>query len=636
MKKYIILSLLNFFSTVIIAQSQQEADSLKNALQTQQLSITDQMKILEKLYFLYKNQDWEEAIQYAEQGLALAKKEKDKSWIAGFYNNAANTYKDMNKLDTAYLYQKKAIELAVQINDKKLESNCYNGIAAIYQKDGKYQEALEYYQKSLTYYETKNRKQYMYTLANIGGIYRELENIQLSLQYTEKAQEIAQELNDTIGLMKTCLDIGAIYLISDAKKAEESFLQLLEISKKVQHNQFETAAVHGLSMLYYEENPLKDMQKAEQYALECLRLSKMRNDSYGQMMSWNSLSNIYREQRRWKECEEMALKCWVIDSTNITIASNTAANIAIANMYINNPDKGQAFLWKFNDIKNRYVDELFHEKIIDMEVRYETEKKEAHIASLEKEKTLFIWLGIAAVLLLLMTIGLLFYRQRLNTQNRKLTEQQIYQLEQEKQLIATQSELDGETAERIRLARDLHDELGGMLSIIRQNLGKIPNDSFPDKRDVMHFFNASDMLNKAIVEVRRIAHHMMPESLLQNGLKISLEDLCCAVEEANFQFYGDDTLLDDHLAIILYRCTYELVNNASKHANATTINVQLLIDKGLISLIVQDNGRGFDPETIKEGAGLNNIKRRISVYKGKMNIDSSSENGTEITIEIES
>jgi signal transduction histidine kinase len=270
-----------------------------------------------------------------------------------------------------------------------------------------------------------------------------------------------------------------------------------------------------------------------------------------------------------------------------------------------------------------------------MEVKYETEKKEALIVSLEKEKELLIWLGVAAILLLMLLIGLLFYRHRLYLQKRKLAEQQLQQLEQEKQLRATQAELDGETSERARLARDLHDELGGLLSVVRLNMSEIKSQSSLEQQDAIRFSNASDILDKAIVEMRRIAHHMMPESLLQHGLQTSLEDFCQAIEGVNFQFYGDARSLDDRLAVVLYRCTYELVANASKHANATLINVQFLIDENLISLTVQDNGTGFDPETVKAGAGLNNIKKRISVYKGKINIDSSPEKGTEITIEIE-
>jgi signal transduction histidine kinase len=93
--------------------------------------------------------------------------------------------------------------------------------------------------------------------------------------------------------------------------------------------------------------------------------------------------------------------------------------------------------------------------------------------------------------------------------------------------------------------------------------------------------------------------------------------------------------LDNRLEVLIYRCAYELVNNAVKHAQAGIINVQLMIDNGVISLTVHDNGIGFDPQTIKLGVGLENIRNRIAVYNGKMTIHSSPDKGTEISIEIE-
>ncbi|MDR1553218.1 MAG: sensor histidine kinase, partial [Prevotellaceae bacterium] len=231
--------------------------------------------------------------------------------------------------------------------------------------------------------------------------------------------------------------------------------------------------------------------------------------------------------------------------------------------------------------------------------------------------------------------GILFYRHKLNIQKRKQAEQQIKQLEQEKQLIATQALIDGEAAERSRLARDLHDGLGGMLSVVKLNLKDMKGYSILDNFDIDHFNKAMHMLDQSIDELRRVAHHIMPESLMRYGLKVSLEDFCRAISGAHFQFFGDDADLDNRLKILIYRCAYELINNAVKHANATNINVQLMIDNGLISLSVHDNGKGFDPATVAGGSGLENVRIRVATYNGKMNIYSAPDKGTEISIEIE-
>jgi signal transduction histidine kinase len=307
-----------------------------------------------------------------------------------------------------------------------------------------------------------------------------------------------------------------------------------------------------------------------------------------------------------------------------------------------NKDRAVEFLRKLQGVFINISEKSYRESLSDMEVKYETEKKELRIVALEEGKRLYTIIGAAGVAILLLAFGLLFFRHRINIQKRKLSEQQleiseqkVKQLEQEQLLVATQAVLDGETAERSRLARDLHDGLGGMLSVVKLNLKDMKHYAVMDGSDVERYANALDMLDQSIGELRRVAHHIMPESLMRYGLKISLEDFCRAVPGAHFQYLGENPRLDSRLEVLIYRCAYELVNNAVKHANASAINVQLMVDSGIISLTVHDNGVGFNPQVVKSGIGLENIRTRIALYNGKMTIHSSPEKGTEISIEIE-
>ena len=209
------------------------------------------------------------------------------------------------------------------------------------------------------------------------------------------------------------------------------------------------------------------------------------------------------------------------------------------------------------------------------------------------------------------------------------------QLEQEKQLVATLSVLEGENAERTRLSRDLHDGLGGMLSVIKLQLCGIKNTTVLPEADADRLAKALAMLDNFIEELRRVAHNMMPESLMRYGIRESLEDFCRSIPMASFQFFGDNLRLDKRLEVLIYRCAYELINNAVKHAQATRIDVQLTTDERLISFTVRDNGTGFDPQAVQYGAGFVNMRNRIAAYNGKINLYSAPANGTEVTIEIE-
>lgn len=141
------------------------------------------------------------------------------------------------------------------------------------------------------------------------------------------------------------------------------------------------------------------------------------------------------------------------------------------------------------------------------------------------------------------------------------------------------------------------------------------------------------MLDDSIKELRRIAHHMMPESLLRYGLKASLSDFCNAVPNVSFHYFGNEQRIDSNLEILTYRSIHELVNNALKHSHASQINVQIVQESDRLSITVQDNGKGFNPKIQTSGMGLKSISDRVSTFNGEMNIYAEPEKGTEINIE---
>jgi signal transduction histidine kinase len=225
-------------------------------------------------------------------------------------------------------------------------------------------------------------------------------------------------------------------------------------------------------------------------------------------------------------------------------------------------------------------------------------------------------------------------KKKLAERQIKFANQKIIQLEQEKQLVATQSVLDGETRERARLARDLHDSLGSMLTGVKLNLLEMKQGAKLEYTDVERFNRALGLLDKSVQEMRRVAHHLMPDSLSRFGLKPAVNDFCNNLPSVQFMYYGDDSRIEPNLEVMIYRTIHELVNNALKHAGAEQIMVQILREDERIAFTVQDDGCGFDPDTITQGMGLENIRNRVAAYNGIINIDSSADEGTEINVEL--
>jgi len=221
-----------------------------------------------------------------------------------------------------------------------------------------------------------------------------------------------------------------------------------------------------------------------------------------------------------------------------------------------------------------------------------------------------------------------------------ISKQKIKELEQERLLVATQSVLTGEEKERRRLARDLHDGLGGMLSGIKLKLTSMKGNFILDEKGKSDFENALEMLDNSVGELRQVAHNLMPEALMKFGLKEALGDLCSSLDNLKdvafkFRFYGENKRLEQTIEIALYRIAQELINNALKHSGASVILVDLVQDDNRISLTIEDNGTGFDTNKIPEfkGMGLNSLKSRVNALNGVFDITSKPGSGTDVRVE---
>lgn len=321
------------------------------------------------------------------------------------------------------------------------------------------------------------------------------------------------------------------------------------------------------------------------------------------------MSDIYLAQGKYVEAENEALKAWRTDSTDIDESRGIAENLAKANMHQLHAEKAAYYLNKYSELNRQYSEQSFRTTLSDLAIKYETEKKEMRISSLEQKQQLHLIVGIAGVLLAL-TVWIIF-RQRIR---RERTERQLH---------VAHAVSEGEKRAREWLARDLHDGLGGMLSAVKYELGTI------EHRQII-----CDRIDDCIHIVRRIARGMMPVSLQRYGIKAALEDYCRLFPNVFFHSFGEGRRFDDMTELTIYYCAYELVNNSFKHSGAKSIHVQLIQDGNQISLTIQDDGCGFNKEAITQGFGLKNISDRIAMLKGKMDITTAIGEGTEVNIEL--
>ena len=245
-----------------------------------------------------------------------------------------------------------------------------------------------------------------------------------------------------------------------------------------------------------------------------------------------------------------------------------------------------------------------------------------------------------AVLSFLLFLTVLFlwiynnYQKKLSFQKEVNLQQELSALENQQKLSISNALIQGEEIERKRIARDLHDGLGSMLSGLKMHLSLADRDNRENKPDI------NEMLNDSIKELRNISQNLLPESLMKLGLEHALKDLCASHSSlktaVEFQYLIKKSNLPQHLEIMIYRIIQELLNNALKYAKASQILVSCSQNKDVFFITVEDDGIGFNVKHAekREGMGLRNIKNRVAFLNGKLEIDSVINKGTSTYIEL--
>jgi|GEM_PF-1803646 len=200
--------------------------------------------------------------------------------------------------------------------------------------------------------------------------------------------------------------------------------------------------------------------------------------------------------------------------------------------------------------------------------------------------------------------------------------------------------LDGQESERQRIAADLHDSIQPLLATVKRNIESfnphIETLSEDKKKD---FESITKFLTMTIQEIKAISRNLASPSLKDFGLVVTLGDLCESMAQSeklkvNFYNTGMDRKMAPSLSTELFRIAQELLTNAVKHANATTITLQLIGHEHSIILMIEDDGKGFDSQKKRTGMGINNILMRVKAIKGKVDIDSRVGKATTITVEV--
>jgi len=519
-----------------------------------------------------------------------------------------------NSITSIDIFINKVIPLIKKTGNVQHLAVNYHNIAMIFMDCQQYDKAAEYLQLSISLLD-KQPTVYINELyqnhISLSRNYLFQNNTLSAKKELDKAKAFLIKTTSPINYMKFYVVEGTYYT---AVKAYSKALQALKKGEMLAVQSKEYNMQRNLSLEMYR---LFIKQKAYQKAIAVLRKNVegpvMHKHSSDDLIYYFELSETYGK--------------------------------------LGNSKMAYTWLKKYSKLKDSINAQEVEHKISALEVKYKTAEKEKKIIALnaENEKAnlsaknsqLLSWLfGIACLFLLIVAIlGWLFYRssKKLTIQKDLNHQQQIEDFDRRQEIKIVQAMLNAKEEEQNRVARDLHDGLGGTLAGIKINLShyatKKKNNDDPELYQIM------DQMEGSINELRRIAHDMMPEMLLKFGLEESLRDLCTSLtsEKLNidFKYLGAKRSFLPQQQINIYRIIQEAMHNAVKHAEAENILLQCSQNDNTFYITIEDDGKGFDPAHLTKGMGIQNIKNRVAYLDGEMEILSAENKpGTSINIEL--
>ncbi|MFN0175916.1 MAG: tetratricopeptide repeat protein [Saprospiraceae bacterium] len=551
----------------------------------------------------------QEAIPLFEEGLLTAKITGDEQAAADYHMNLGTSYQLLGSMDKSLQNFLAAYDIYKPTGKSENLSKVLNNIGIVYRTEGKYERAEEIYKESLTIkQQLKDSLGMAATYQNIASLYSITKRQTEATTYLRKAISIYENLKRPADVAGSHGVLGQIFYdfgnLSEAKAELQKAVAGYEEKANVDY------APTTYQLLGTIANAEKDYPTAEKYLKQGLQMAK-------QFSQQDRVLAILKE----------------LSKSESKLGKHAAAYNSLQ----------EAFMIRDSLVeKNRLV--LMEEMQAKFDVAQMDSELKINQLDLNQRTLERNWLIGGAVLLGLLSLAIFFglrsrirANKKIAAQESVLQQQKIVQLEQESKLTALSAMIEGQEKERSRIAADLHDGLGGLLTSVKSHFNSLPKPA----TDQDLFRKTNHLIDDACVEVRRISHNMMPRALALSGLPGALEDLAQDLDKqgirCQLEMIGlEEKTLNPTQSVNIYRIIQELTNNVVKHAQADHLLLQLIRRDNTLTIIAEDNGQGFDVQKAmtQKGLGLSSIESRVKFLQGTIEWDAVPGEGTVVSIQL--
>lgn len=649
----------------------------------------EKVAVWNELAWIYKTSVHDSALFYARKVLMYARKNSRVSIMGDSYSTMGAYFFHRGMYDSACVNHQKAYKTRKAASNFTLTANSAFNTGACYLRLEKFSEGVDYLKDALNFYGKASDSR---------GIVNS--HIQLIVAYTENAEfaEARKQISkiDSSLIIREDLTLRAEYLMARARFQERILKYKLEsefaLKASFIYKKDSTQKQNLARSFNYAGNGHKGLKNTDSALSYYSRAYILAKQGYNSSLKQQLLGNI---GQLWSIIGDVDSTAHYFGLARLIPGARTngllqkqlgdhffetnqfdSAVTAYLNALEFSPNSEPTLMEIFYNLHYAYKKSGKHEKATDalfqhtqlkdtmemaskkleslekkinqvrakLEVEKERKEKE-RIAQQLRSQNLMSGI-IISVLLIVLLLGVIAYQRETNRKNivkknKEVLEQKVDSLLKSQELKSIANVLEIQEKERMRIAQDLHDRLGGMLATVKllfddvqMNLGRLQTQSQTSYR------KALSILDTASNEVRKVAHDLVSGSLKNFGLKVALKELADTIRQPNsieFEFicHGlDERLPKDHEAH-LYRIVQEMVSNTLKHSRANRIALQLLKDKNRLNLIYEDNGLGFSPGNNTPGMGLKSIESRVKKLDGTLHIDSRKGLGTTFNITIE-
>ncbi len=534
------------------------------------------------------------------------------------------------QLDSAEIKLNELAQPELKKNQPKIYIRAELNLGRLYGDKGDNVKALQHYQKALRTAENKADKELQaHVLKNIGVLYVSWKKLDDAFGYYNKAEQLAKEIGNTELVADCQNNKGIVYEQKLAySKALSSYKNALRLYKEKKIPGKISMALSNIAIVYKFQ---KNYSEAIQYNLEAIAISEQQNDKWNLSATYNNIGNLYGEMGDYKKaieyCEKALAIAKEIDAGEII--ESIYDSMAEAAYKAGDYKKAYQYQKLFSTAMNDFINKESTKQLSELNVKYETEKKQNLINNQQFEiRQKNNWLLFVTVLFFVSVVAAYFiYKNYRNKQEKRLQKEIHRQKEMEAMAL-----FNGEQSERIRIARDLHDSVGQMLSLIKMNLSSQTQNAENE--------NMQMLIDKTISEVRNISHNLIPEEL-NFGIVSALENLSDKVNSSGGTKMQTD--INEEIRAIkfhrqhelsIYRIVQEVVSNIVRHADASSIILSMKKNNENLVVNIRDNGKGLDMDSIANSAGIGwkNINARVRMLDGKLKIESEKLIGTTIEI----